>query len=145
MKIILPKKYLGNQVVEAFKSASIFQETSNKRWESYEFVGQFQYKLGSAQQTIRSIGVITSSFSLRKKWAIFGKKVWKKNFTPKFTLEPIVLTKNYDAVEVTVEYTYDVDMGGHSFVATNPHSPEFEDIRPQFEKILENFFAQLTA
>ncbi len=144
MLVKLPRQCFGQEVVEAFKAASTFDETSEKRWEYREFIGNFQYEPGSVRQTIRSMGVYTWPLSLRKKWGLFGKRVWKPDYTPKFTLVPLVLAGRYSEVEVAVEYVYDVGQGGEEWVATNPHHPKFADIQPQFEKILANFFARLS-
>jgi len=143
MLVKLPRQCSGQEVVEAFKTASTFQEGSGKQYAPHEFVDKFQYEPGSVKQTIRSMGIRVWPASLRKKWVLFGEKVWKPDFNPKFTLTPVVLSNCYNEVEVAVEYVYDVDQGGGEYVATDPHTPQFEHIRPQLEKILGNFYARL--
>lgn len=49
MHIKLPRECFGQEVVEAFKSASTFQEGSERRWTPHEFVGEFQYEPGSVR------------------------------------------------------------------------------------------------
>jgi hypothetical protein len=143
MIVRLLRQCSGQEVVTAFKSAATFDEAVESKWQPHEFVDKFQYKPGSVRQTIRSMGVWVRPSFLRKKWVLFGKKVWKLDSSLTFTLEPVALTNNYDEVEVAVRYVYDIDQGGYEYVATSPHSPQFEHIRPQFERFLANFFAGL--
>lgn len=143
MFIGLHHQYSGKKIIEAFRSASTFMEAPNKQWKPDEFIDKFQYEPGSIKQTIRSQGVNTSPFFFRKKWRLFGEKAWKDAKNPVFTLEPLVLTKSYDAIEISVKYVYETDQFGFDWTATSPHSPEFENIRPQFEKILDRFFSFL--
>lgn len=144
MLVRLPRQCSGQEIVEAFKTAATIQEKPEKQWQPREFVKEYQYEPGSARQTVRSMGVKVLFYYLRKKWGLFGKKVWKPNSNPEFTLFPVILSHRYDdVVEVTVRYVYDVGQAGDERVATDPHTPEFEHVRPQFEKILGNFFARL--
>ena len=143
MLVKLPRQCSGQEIVEAFKVASTFQERPEKQWGPHEFISKFQYEPGSVKQTIRSMGVRVWPTSLRKRWVLFGEKIWKPDFNPKFTLTPVVLSNRYDEVEVAVNYVYDVDQGGGEYVATDPHTPQFEHIRPQLERILGDFYARL--
>lgn len=143
MLIKLPRQCSGQEVVEAFKDASTFQEKPDRKWDSHMFIGEFQYEPGSVRQTVRSMGVRALPSSLRKKWGVFGQKVWKLDSNAVVVLNPVELSNRYDEVRVAVEYVYDVDQGGHEYVATDPSTPEFEYIRVQLEKILDNFYVHL--
>ena len=143
MLINLPRQCSGQEIVDAFKAASSFQESPEKKWCASEVIDEFQYEPGSVLQTIRSIGVKAVPHFFKKRWVFFGEKVWKEDYNPSFTLQSVVLKGNYEKVDIKVAYIYDVNQAGNSFVATNPHHPEFEHVRPQFEKILARFFTQL--
>lgn len=145
MRIKLPRKCSGQEVVEAFKVASSLQESPDRKWKSKDFIGESQYELGSVKQVvrnIRSMGVKVFSSSFRKERGLFGKKVWKNDFDGAYTfmLEPVVLTDNYEEVKVEVNWHGDdIDV-----LDLQPHSIEFEDnLRSLFEQILGKFFVQL--
>lgn len=140
MLVRLPRQCSGQEIVEAFEAASIIQEGPEKQWQPHEFVEEYQYEPGSVKQTVRSMGVRVWSSSLRKKWGLFGRKVWKPDLNPIFTLNPLALSGRYDEIKVAVNYVYDVGQAGDEWIATDPHTPEFEHIRPQLERILGNFF-----
>ena len=81
--------------------------------------------------------------SFRKKWGFFGQKVWKKYGYPNFTLKRIIIADDYTEVEIEVNYLIDVGRG--SVVETDFDQPkEFEKLRPEFERVLANFFARLS-
>lgn len=143
MLVKLPHRCTGEEIVRVFKATSAFQETFEKQWVSKEFVGEFQYEPCPVRRTIRSIGVWVRPSFLRKKWVLFGKKVWKPDPNTEFMLEPVVLACYHDEVELTIRHVYEINQGGIEYVATSPHSPQFEHIRPQFERILASFFAGL--
>ena len=86
------------------------------------------------------MGVRAHSFSLRKKWDLFGKKIWKLNNDLTFTLDSLDLYYLYYK-EVNVEIKYIYDLTGS--MCTGPGNSNFEDIRPIFERILSNFYARL--
>lgn len=143
MRVKLPRRCSGREIVGAFKAASTFQESPGRRWRPEGFKVQFQYERGSVRQTIRRMGVCVRPSSLKKKWGLFGEMVWKLDHNTTFTLAPVVLSDHYDAVRIDVDYVYEVDQGGGEYVATDPHSPEFEHIRPQLETILNGFYTLL--
>lgn len=142
MRVKLPRSCSGAEIVDAFKAAATFDEGEN-RWKAYEIGVTHQYEPGSVRQTIRSKGAETFPSYLRKKWIFFGKKVWKPNAWKTFRLNPVMLSDTYSEVEIAVEYIYNVDQGGFQHVATNPNHPQFEDIRPQFERIIGGLYAGL--
>lgn len=140
MLVKLPRQCSGREIVEAFKVASTFQECPDKKWRAEEFVDKIIYEPGSVKQVIRDMGVIVRLFSLRKKWDLFGKKVWKQNNDLIFTLESLNLYHlYYKEVDVGIKYIYDL-MGS---ICRGPDNSHFEDIRPIFEIILGSFYARL--
>jgi len=143
MKVKLPRQCSGQEIVKAFKAASTFQEGPEKKWNAQDFVEEYQYEPGSVKQTVRSSSVHVWPSFFRKKWWLFGEKVWKSELNPKFILNSVRLATLYDEVDIVVDYVYAVDQAGGEYKATNPSSPKFEDIRPQFERILGGFYAQL--
>ena len=105
MLVKLPRNCSGREIVEAFKVASTFEEKPGKKWEPKDFVDKIIYVPGSVKQVARDIGVCVHSFSLKKKWGLFGKKVWKLNHSPNFTLDPLDISHlHYRQIEVTIEY-----------------------------------------
>lgn len=140
MIVKLPRQCSGREIVEAFKNASTFKEGSDKEWRAEEFVGEIIYEPGSVKQVIRDMGVIVRLFSLKKKWDLFGKKVWKQNNDLIFTLNSLDLYHlYYKEVNVDIKYVYDLT----GSICRCPDNSHFEDIRPIFERILSNFYARL--
>ncbi|MBI4143012.1 hypothetical protein HY480_04005 [Candidatus Uhrbacteria bacterium] len=89
------------------------------------------------------MGVRVQPFFLRKQWCLFGKKKWKTDHNPLFTLTPVTLSGRYDEIEVAIWYIYDVDQGGGEYVVTSPSAPAFAHIRSTFERILGDFYDHL--
>ena len=139
MLVKLPRNCSGREIIEAFKIASTFEDI-DKKWKPEEFVDKIVYEPGSVRQVIRDMGVRAHSFSLRKKWDLFGKKIWKLNNDLTFTLDSLDLYYLYYK-EVNVEIKYIYDLTGS--ICTGPGNSNFEDIRPIFERILSNFYARL--
>jgi hypothetical protein len=99
----------------------------------------------SEKSDILSMGVRVFSSRLEKKWIFFGQRIWKRRFLPEFRLEPVVLLKQYETVEIAVEY-----MGRESptglvlvLITEDPGNPKFERIRPLLEKVLSKFLTRL--
>ena len=140
MLVKLPRNCSGREIVEAFKVASTFEEKPGKKWEPKDFVDKIIYVPGSVKQVARDIGVCVHSFSLKKKWGLFGKKVWKLNHSPNFTLDPLDISRlYYRQIEVTIEYKY----GLGENICTGPGNSRYEDIRLVFERIIGNLYANL--
>lgn len=91
------------------------------------------------------MGLAISSSSLRKKWCLFGEKVWKPDHALKFFLSPVVLADKYKGIKLDVEYVIEVLMTGHEKVLTSAEAPEFENIRLQLEGLIDNFFSALSS
>ncbi|MFH0892649.1 MAG: hypothetical protein V1867_07820 [Candidatus Falkowbacteria bacterium] len=144
MIVKLPGQYSGEKIIAAFNEAATFQENPEKKWETEKFVKEYQYEPGSATQTVRSLGVRVQPCFLKKKWGLWGKKVWKLSYDLKFTLNPVTLSALYDEFDISVRYVYDCD-DYFEYVATDPNNPAFEDIRPQLEMILQRFYGRLQA
>ncbi len=154
MFIKLPRKCLGREVVAAFKAASRFDESEERKWEPEELVGEFQFEPGSVRQAARSVRVVVSPSALVDlAWAknflrkLIGLKPlpklsWVNQHNPIFTLKPVLLKGAYDEVKVDINYQYGHD-DYEAFTAHGPENPAFEKIRPQFEQIIGNFFAHL--
>src|SRR3989338_7401025 len=114
MLVKLPRNCSGLEIVEAFKVASTFEEKPGKKWEPKDFVDKIIYVPGSVKHVARDIGVCVHSFSLKKNWGLFGKKVWKLNYNPNFTLDSLDISRCYREIEVTIEYKYE-----HGYVGEN--------------------------
>ncbi len=144
MIVRLPRqRYSGREIVADLKKASSFLEHPDKKWEAEGFIEEFQYDLDPLRQTERSVGLKISSFSLRKKWIFFGKKIWRNDNNPTFTLSPLILKKRYKEFNLKIRYSVYSHQDGSELVVTGPQNKEFEEIRPIFEEILKNFFRQL--
>lgn len=144
MIVKLSRQYSGEKIIAAFNEAATFQENPEKKWETEKFVKEYQYEPGSARQTVRSLGVRAQPYFLKKKWGLWGKKIWKLYHDLRFTLKPVNLAALYDEVDISVHYVYDSDEY-FEYVATDPSNSAFEDIRPQLEIILQKFYGSLQA
>ena len=141
MLVKLPRNCSGREIVEAFKVASTFEEKPGKKWEPKDFVDKIIYVPGSVKQVARDIGVCVHSFSLKKKWGLFGKKVWKLNYNPNFTLDPLDISHlHYRQIEVTIEYK---DVFGDENICTDLSNSRYEEVRLVFERIIGNLYANL--
>jgi len=144
MLVKLPRDCSGREIVEAFKVASTFEEKPGKKWEPEDFVDKIIYEPGSVKQVKqvnRDIGVRVYSFSLKKKWGLFGKKVWKLNYNPNFTLDPLDISMlYYREIEVTIEYK---DVFGDENICTDLSNSRYEEVRLVFERIIGNLYANL--
>lgn len=143
MLVKLPRHCSGQEVVEAFRAASTFQESPDKKWKAQEFANEFQYEPGSVRQVIRSKRVTTRLYTLEKRWIFFGKKEWLLLGDIEFTLKPLLLKGDYEEVEVEINSSYRTFGGRIPVFDPPPQSPAFERIRPVFEVILKNLFARL--
>ena len=73
---------------------------------------------------------------------LWAKSLEKYGY-PNFTLKRIIIADDYTEVEIEVNYLIDVGRG--SVVETDFDQPkEFEKLRPEFERVLANFFARLS-
>jgi len=144
MLIPLHGTYSGKTIVEAFQRAAGFQD-GGVLWRPEEVIGDYQYDLVPARPSVRSLGVLVRSCSSWKKYLLFGERVWRPNHRTLFTLRPLVLTQHYSTIDLEIEHVYEVDQGGHSSIASDPGHPEFNEIRPSFERMLNDFAARLTA
>ena len=141
MLVKLPRDCSGREIVEAFKVASTFEEKPGKKWETEDFVDKIIYEPGSVKQVNRNMGVRVYSFSLKKKWGLFGKKVWKLNYNPNFTLDPLDISMlYYREIEVTIEYK---DVFGDENICTDLSNSRYEEVRLVFERIIGNLYANL--
>ena len=141
MLVKLPRNCSGREIVEAFKVASTFEEKPGKKWEPKDFVDKIIYVPGSVKQVARDIGVCVHSFSLKKKWGLFGKKVWKLNHSPNFTLDPLDISQlYYRQIEVTIERK---DVFGEENICTDLSNSRYEEVRLVFERIIGNLYANL--
>ena len=141
MLVKLPRNCSGREIVEAFKVASTFEEKPGKKWEPKDFVDKIIYVPGSVKQVARDIGVCVHSFSLKKKWGLFGKKVWKLNHSPNFTLDPLDISQlYYRQIEVTIERK---DVFGEENICTDLSNSRYKEFRPVFERIIGNLYANL--
>jgi hypothetical protein len=139
----LPHQCSGQEIVDAFKAASLLQETSEMHIETQDY--GVKLESDSEKSDILSMGVRVFSSRLEKKWIFFGQRIWKRRFLPEFRLEPVVLLKQYETVEIAVEY-----MGRESptglvlvLITEDPGNPKFERIRPLLEKVLSKFLTRL--
>ena len=141
MLVKLPRNCSGREIVEAFKVASTFEEKPGKKWEPKDLVDKIIYVPGSVKQVARDIGVCVHSFSLKKKWGLFGKKVWKLNHSPNFTLDPLDISQlYYRQIEVTIERK---DVFGEENICTDLSNSRYEEVRLVFERIIGNLYANL--
>lgn len=142
MFVRLSRERSGQEVVKAFKAATTFSTFSGGeeiQWRPEEFADDFQYEPGSVKQTIRSIGVNVWSFYFKRKWVLFGEKIWKQNLNTKFTLSPLVLSQVYSLINVDVfKYSFDND-----YTTIDPKNPQFDNVRLPFERMIEKFYVQL--
>lgn len=142
MIVRLPRKCLGKEIVDAFKEASSLKNPLNscfEKWEGILVVGEIQYEPGSVKRVIKSLGVTTYPYFLMRRWlGLFGRKISTKDLDISFSLRPVSLMRQYASVEIDVRYI------GWDFVCMDPKDPEFESIRPDFEKILGNFYELLS-
>lgn len=144
--IPLPNQNSGQEVIDAFKKAATKMSIPNKKWwEAKETCRQTQYEHSPIRKSFKSMGLAISSSSLRKRWCLFGEKVWKPDHVLQFFLPPVVLVDRYKEIRLDIQYILDVLMTGDDKVLTSAEAPEFEHIRPQVEGLIDNFFSALSS
>ncbi|MDP3954539.1 MAG: hypothetical protein Q8Q06_03940 [bacterium] len=144
MLVKLPRTCSGSEIVEAFKAAAQFEEGPGKEWRAVEVNKEFQYEPGSVLQTIRSVGVLVRPYFLKKKWILFGERVWEQSLQTKFKLSALNLSRHYHEVEVEIEHVYEFDVySRYKFIVNDPNSEHFEDIRLQFERVIAGLYSIL--
>ncbi len=149
MKVILPKEYIGQEIVDAFKSAAEVRDSRTKKWQIEEFVHGYQYErseAGGVWLLSASKGVkitswafedVTTGFFSRKK-----RKKWVESSDYTVTLQALDLAKKHK--EVDIEPRYVQFCGIHyTHVVTCPHDHGYEAIRPDFEVLLARFYTAL--
>jgi hypothetical protein len=147
MIVRLSRPCSGQEAIDAFSAATAFETTPDRKWNASPFTGAYHY-VPNATLSARKIGVdmVPSLRWRRRRWFLFGDVLegWSPMRLPRFTLVPVFPDATYDEVVIDIEHVHEVDQGGHAYTANDPSVPEFEHIRPTFERLLEMFHAQIT-
>jgi len=139
MKVKLPKRCTGQQILDAFTAAVADMEAPlESKLVTKQEVDRYEYQPGSVKLVIAGVTCFLNTMRLKKKYIFFGDKVWKEDGVElKFPL--INPGKRYSSVYLGIK--------GLGYVISwysDEELPEnYQTDRPFVEKFLQAFYNHL--
>ena len=155
IKLQLPRKAAGQEILNAFRTAATFQESTAIRWEAYEYSTPSNGD-GDAENTfIAKRGCRATPLYLSRQGRIscflFGRRdpVWRTceglnaMFLTQVQLQPISPDEKYSEVQIDVHHEYDPDPTGGFRIVSSPDERVFIPFRAAYDKIVREFLQRL--
>lgn len=151
----LPRESLGQQILDAFRNASTFQENPTQKWCAISY----EAETGVAEvdaSFIADKGIYATPAYLRSQnqfsRRLFGNKPDKwvtreglaARFLTQIRLHEISPSRLFQIVKVSVHHEFDPDLGGGFKVANSPDEEKFSPFRPAYDRIIREFLLKLS-
>ena len=148
MDIKLPMARSGLSVVDAMQSAGTFDDSSVRDglflstlaekcgWCAKRFSPTTVAPLERVPHPTMTGVKVAYQYFVRKWWVVGPFERYVNFEQPFITLLPLVLNRQYSAVDVEVQY-----LNSSGELITDPTSPLFRNAKPFFEKIKKRFLA----
>jgi len=158
ISVKLPHECSGQEILDAFRAASTFQETETVKWEAHG------YKEPGGIATAKNpfspkIGYYATPAYLRKKGGtisrfLFGRRepVWETDsgmdvsrYWSQIKLHAVCQTEVYTELEITVTHLTDAGdvMCEYVRVIHDPDDDAFASHRPAYDRIIRTFLERL--